>query len=172
MATVNPDNSQASNTNEFQGMTNADLIKELKQINPRVKVSGKSKIKLEELLRAYRKRPNRKPVYSAGNLLKELELKRAVFTKYDHNWWQTVSKLKSSEVPKQFTIKYLTSFLKKSDVTVNDNHVDTGVDSHNDRGRNSFMSERIKNCDFLKTPDGLLLFRAKVGASMAVSTIR
>ena len=172
METVNPESSQASNTNEFKGKTNADLIKELKQINPRAKVSGKTKKQLEDLLRAYRKRPNRKPVYSAGNLLEELELKRKVFKYYDHNWWQPVSKLKSSEVPQQFTIKYLTSFLKKSDVTVNDNHVDTGVDSHNDRGRNSFMSERIKNCDFLKAPDGLLLFKAKVGASMAVSTIR
>ena len=172
MATVNPESSQASNTNEFKGKTNADLIKELKQINPRAKVSGKTKKQLEDLLRAYRKRPNRKPVYSAGNLLKELEEKRKVFKYYDHNWWQPVSKLKCNDVPNQFTINYLTSFLKKSDVTVNDNYVDTGVDSHNDRGRNSFMSERIKNCDFLKAPDGLLLFKAKVGASMAVSTIR
>ena len=111
-------------------------------------------------------------MYSAGNLLKTLEEKRKVFKYYDHNWWQPVSKLKSSDVPNQFTIKYLTSFLKKSDVTVNDNHVDTGVDSHNDKGRNSFMSERIKSCNFLKAPDGLLLFTAKVGASMSVSTIR
>ena len=170
MATVNPGSSQASN--EFQGWTNDDLKKELKIIAPRAKVSGKNKKQLEDLLRAYRKRPNRRPVYSAGNLLKELEEKRKVFKYYDLNWWQPVSNLKSSDVPNQFTIKYLTSFLKKSDVTVNDKHVDTGVDSHNERGRNSFMSERIKSCQFLKTPHGMLLFTAKVGASMAVATIR
>ena len=153
---------------QFDKMKREEIIEFLRS---RGKRRSGLKAELLAYAKAVAKETLEENIIADSNVLEEILEKRKIFED-DTMQWSSFQSLKSSDIPKAFTMSVITNFLTKLHIQLDEDEViDTEIDRHADKGRQMYFSRRIQMVETC-SKDNFILFRANIEASMTSNLFR